>query len=1598
MVTGRKKKASVKNPDQPVSVDDLCKILENLIEFQNPTHPQASSKLNRKRKQPSDTETPQKSFTSFNTKEKKAFDDFFALLLLIKDHDLERGFGSDELVANSKEYCAFFRQGILPLYAIPCSHLLKPKEDSNPIHTSPLLGLVTYIYEVELKACWARELSAKNAHFFNDKIELGCLWEDLLTAFGDGIRTHVIDTDPSPELTAFKGILGPVQFPFVASVMQSKYSPKISAKVPRALLESVEALAGASPDNKELIKSPSVIGPGLLSDVICDHSDFMYANVALQLAFTVAPLLRPVKIPGKKSPTPAEARKARTNWFKQIFPSSKFGQELANEVVVKLVEMVSRQFWIGVGAIHNRLVRDDDDKARSIPIISGDLNDTKLEWDEDSIPVTRSNVQFNKSTLTWCSVDLLDPGSKTRGIEMNAEVNYEEIARSELKMGITSMNGDESHMELVLYLKTPPIIEGIPIKRTSGSFLSLIISSRYDFMLPRLLKNRNIRFTLIPSTPFEAIGAEKGIESKVHAEPRDPVDRTLSKVSINKEHLLAVNVGYMSREGGAKSYPDSSQARAANVEREAQSDLSRDDMGPSVNSIKSLQKKTLGHRFTAQGDSTRLQPENDKSAKNIRPFENRVPKTQLKDSVISRPSKPKNTTPSHTKVVEISSSSSSSLSPFPALDSINEAEVNAERFSADHFEDLEADHFDNFEANHSRPWNGKESLHTIPTPKSRDTLKVKYSLDTTVPSKPDKFPSYVEPYDEKASVHEMERSPRSKNGDDPLVLKNFQNPEKQAGTLQPLDNSNDDRTRLSHKHAAQKPQLRSTQQASQSGDDTDKENIPFEDSFKLNHLKRRYHRKTIIDSATEESTSVHGKSLPKTLDDASYRCSEKTDELEGIKPIYKRPKVVANLRDMKRSAFKEPALHQSDFQDEASDLNDFDKQKRPLQKSRKDVDHKYQSRGRPTSSRAPVGNVVSKSSTIPRLVSSDEVTNSLIRPSSPQTKRITPDEEYSHQIEAKPQHITFNKYPTSSAGASTAAILKSPKQIFSTNRHTVKGSSVFDTSLPNDAMEGTCSNSSNREDISAERNRKRKSDAVHSESKKKMLKFEHQHNSKKKSSVSTARPGIIESLNFQQTNEKENFSKHSESRPTAKKRIREASVPASIVLESPPTKSFPSSKKSLRQASISSSIVLESPPGMSLKRIVDHHQGDPQEWQDSEQISDQGSYTLQSNKMYKKLEIPRKSHFPSPKLQSGHLLRHSRSRVSEYDDIVNHSDSFDNSDDSDEKKNHDQARKNSEKHAAARTLRFRLPSDNSARNKEIVNSVSKRHAGKDSFGASELVDEGYERKVQESSLKSSVEWPKESLDIGVVERLARLEKSGKRLNVDKILKGLNMEDDVSAEPGPSRQTKSSLRNEFRQTTVQARALPLVHKSFVSEASPSIRAPKARTTSTIWPESSRAQLTIAKPIRKERTERFVEVPPENVESTPPPPQAQTKYTNEHEQKISECMDQLTKIIIDNLGRKKNETKSAALDTHTILVRHAERVMNTCVRQSEQIVHLIQDQSQQTEERLVPFSELVLEMSEYLDEEASWIGKCYSEHRKKEKEHMKLLDDILGDLNT
>ncbi|EGG00133.1 uncharacterized protein MELLADRAFT_68025 [Melampsora larici-populina 98AG31] len=1660
MVTGRRKKAPAKDPDQPISVDDLCKILENLIEFQTPTHPQASGKLNRKRKKPGDLNTPHKSFTSFNSQETKAFKDFFSLLLSVKDHDLERGFGSDELVANSEKYCSFFRQGILPLYAIPCSHIIKAKEDSNPIHTSPLLGLVTYIYEVELEACWARELSAKSTRFFNDKVELGRLWEDLLTAFGDGIRTHVIDTDSSPELTVFKDILGPVQFPFVASVMRihkSKNSPKISAKVPRALLESVEALCGASPENKELIKSPSVIGPlveflyltspvfpwghhtsevqtrihqilvslfvlllrGLLSDVICDHSDFMYANVALQLAFTVAPLLRPVKVPGKKSPTPAEARKARTNWFKQIFPISKFGQELADEVVVKLVEMVSRQFWIGVGAIHNRLVRDDDDKARSIPIISGNLNDTKLEWDEDSIPVTRSNVQFNKSTLTWCSVDLLvrpnvsccrlpnayfdskicsqDPGSKTRGIEMNAEVEYEEIARSELKMGKSSKNGEESHMKLVLYLKTPPIIEGIPIKRTSSSFLSLIISSRYDFILPRLLKNRHIvspsnsfislefyaddgfgNFSLIPITPFEAIGAEKESQRKIHAESRHHADRTLSKVSMNKEHLLAVNVGHMSREEGIKAYPDNSQARAAKVEREAQSDISRDDMGFSVNSIKPLPNKTLGHRSAAQGNFKSLDLKNDKSTKNFRPAESHVPRTRPKERVISIPAKSKNAPPPHTKVVEISSSSSSSLTSFPPLESINRAKGDEDSCLAGNFENPEADH--------SRSRSSKESFPSIPTSKSRDPLKTK---NPTLPSKPDKLPRYVKSDDEKISVQEMERLPKPKNEDEPLIKKNVQHLDKQAGKLQPLETPNDDRTDLSHNYAAQKPQLRSTHQSSPSGGDTDKENVPFEKPLKLNHLKRPYHRKMIIDSATDEPTSGHGKSIPKTSDVASYCGSEKTDELEDIQPIYKRPKVIANLKEtrVKQSVFKKPALHSSEFGQEAVDLDDSGLQKRAPEKSRPEADRKRQSRAKQISNRAPVVTVLSKSTDLPRSEPAKKFTNRLARPHSPRTKRIASEKEDTHKSESKFEDSHYDGDPTSALGESAATLLKSPNEILTSNRPKVKGISLSDRNLSTDDMKGILSDFLDHEAKPIEMNRKRKSEVFHSEAKRKILRFEHGHNSTKKLLMPKERPGMIDSLASRRIDEKETQSKHLESHSTgphsaAKKRLREVSVPASIVLESPSGLTFYADNEGLRETSIPSSIVLESPPEVSLKQIIDHYQGNPQELRDSEQISDQGAYAIESQRMYDNMESPRRSRFPSPKPRLEHLLE---------DAIDDHSDSVDEFDDVEEKNIHGQGQKNSDKQAD-RTLRFRLPSQNSAVNKAMVTSVSKRHDDKYFIGGSEL-GVGYKRKgKQESALESSTEWPKESFDVGVVERLTRLEKSGKRLNVDKILKGLNMDDDFSEEPGPSRQTKPSLKNEIGQKTVQARAPGFVHKSLGSEASPSVRAPKSKPTSTIWPESSRAQRTVAEPIRKERTERFVDAPREIVKLAPPSPRAQTKYTNEHEQKISECMDQLTKIIIDNLGRKKNETKSAAVDTHMILVRHAERVMNTCVKQSEQIVNSIQDQSRQTEERLVPFLESVFEMCENLDEEAAWIVKYYPEHRKKEKDRMKLMDEI------
>lgn len=75
-------------------------------------------------------------------------------------------------------------------------------------------------------------------------------------------------------------------------------------------------------------------------------------------------------------------------------------------------------------------------------------------------------------------------------------------------------------------------------------------------------------------------------------------------------------------------------------------------------------------------------------------------------------------------------------------------------------------------------------------------------------------------------------------------------------------------------------------------------------------------------------------------------------------------------------------------------------------------------------------------------------------------------------------------------------------------------------------------------------------------------------------------------------------------------------------------------------------------------------------------------------------------------------------------------------------------------------------------------------------------------------------------------------------------------------------------------------------------------------------------------------------------------------------------------------------------------HGDRKIN----KSERVTHLIAEQSQSDRVRLEPLYKSVHEISHSLDGEVSWMIKYYNQYRQKAKERMKVMDQILDDLNT
>ncbi|KAI9614129.1 hypothetical protein KEM48_006107 [Puccinia striiformis f. sp. tritici PST-130] len=398
-------------------------------------------------------------------------------------------------------------EGIVLDCTLPLKIIILELKSTLPVMSSPILGLMTYIYHVKLEECRAPSSVDTQARFKEDARDIGQCWESILAAFGDGIKLHVNKSEPGPKLKQFKVIIGKVFYPFLAEVLglQNSSNPqKLSEYVKRSLFDAGEALSGGCVENKQSIGNPAILGPAILSHNIFNHSDFITVNIALQLAFCVAPPLKTAKGKSKTAKITPESKTAREDWFKQIFPTKDFGKGLQEEMVARLTSMSSHQFWEQNGEIQQEISRNDVSRACAIPIESGTIAEDQLRLYPYGTPILRNTVQFNKSSLTWSSsVSKLDGGSIDKDQEMTAEICYDAILVAQLT-GSKSSAPLPRCEELTLSIEfrsdfpiesSAPAIHYAPDSGLCRSTLVLKLQSESADAILRILNDRNIKST-----------------------------------------------------------------------------------------------------------------------------------------------------------------------------------------------------------------------------------------------------------------------------------------------------------------------------------------------------------------------------------------------------------------------------------------------------------------------------------------------------------------------------------------------------------------------------------------------------------------------------------------------------------------------------------------------------------------------------------------------------------------------------------------------------------------------------------------------------------------------------------------------------------------------------------------------------------------------------------------------------------------------------------------------------------------------------------------------------------------------------------------------
>ncbi|KNZ57797.1 hypothetical protein VP01_206g5 [Puccinia sorghi] len=516
------------------------------------------------------------------------------------------------LVMECSGMCDFFRYQIACLYSLPLKNIFLPLRSMFLVKSSPILGLMNYIYHVKLEECQAPSLAGPRprTHFKADAREVGQSWESILAAFGEGIRLYMNNAQHGSKLSQFQVLVGKVFYPFLAQVAglpRSSNPLTPSEHVKRAvsnlfclLLDAGEALSGACTENKELIRDPTIFGPAVLSHNISSHHDFITANIALQLAFSVAPPFQLGKGNPKSAKDPMEARTARENWFKQIFPVEEFGKSFQEQMVSRLVSMSSKHFWAGLGDIQEMIFQNDKSRACALPIQTGAVSENQIRFNAYAVPILQKTIQFNQSSLTWsCLVSRQGGDSTNEDEETTAEICYDAIVVVRLtgapkfpapipRRSNLQTEFEEATLSIDFRSDHPikcyaPAVHYTPNNNTFLATLVLTLHPKYADVISRILNHRKIKFSHVASSG-KPQQTDDDYEKKVVDVPSSPevqrsvTKRKTSKVSISQELVCS----WEAENCVAISAHPNLRQRVKSVQREAEIDSSREEVSRSV--------------------------------------------------------------------------------------------------------------------------------------------------------------------------------------------------------------------------------------------------------------------------------------------------------------------------------------------------------------------------------------------------------------------------------------------------------------------------------------------------------------------------------------------------------------------------------------------------------------------------------------------------------------------------------------------------------------------------------------------------------------------------------------------------------------------------------------------------------------------------------------------------------------------------------------------------------------------------------------------------------------------------------------------------------